>query len=241
MATIQQLLSSFNAAAPATGSLFDLIMADGATHGGIYMRLDETSGTAADDQLSANNGTYQNTPSLGNAALYPSGPLCVHTTASNQRVLYANTQMPASMPAFTIGVVYRPTALSGVRQIFSRDVDSGGRYWQWRMNGTNMEFYRTKGSIVGTVLASGMTAGNTYLITASISATGTCKLFRSGVLLGSGALGAEDYGGTTGANLTVGNRGISNEATDNYYSEAFLIFGELSEARIDQYAAAAGV
>lgn len=225
----------------ALGTLYDEIMQDGGTYGGLYFRLDEASGTVADDELGATDGTYGNAPSLGNTAIYPGGPVCMRTTASNQRMSYPAASMPASMTAFTIGVVYQPTAISGIRQIFSRDVDSGGRYWQFRLSGTSIQFVKTVSGVVTVQATHSMSAGNTYLVVASVSSAGTCKLFRTGTLLGSGALGAFDYGGTTGANLTVGNRGTSNEATDNYFSEAFLIFGELSEARVAEYATASGL
>jgi hypothetical protein len=214
-------------------------MADGGTYGGIYMRLGEASGTVADDQLSATDGTHSGVV-LGNAALYAGGPTCMRTDTNTDRTSFPGTSIMA-LTAMTVGLIFKPTAISGNRQLVTRDADVGGRFWQFRLTGTSLDFIKIIGGVQTVSATSGMSAGVAYLVVASVSSTGTVKLFRNGTLLNSGSITAANYGGSNATNLTVGNRGTASEANDNYFSEAFVIATDLSESRIAAYAAATGL
>lgn len=227
------------AAATGTG-LFDLIMADiTSAGGGIYLRLNETSGTVADDQASTTNGTY-NGVVLNNSAIYPGGPVCMRTDSSGDYCSFPGESVP-TLNSMTLGLVVKPAAISGLRFLISRDSDSGGRYWQWRMNGNNFDFIKLVTSTQTVSVAHGMSAGTAYLVMATISSGGSVKLFRNGTKLTTGSISAANYGGSAARKVMVGNRESASEATDNYYSEAFVIATELSESRVADYATASGL
>jgi hypothetical protein len=222
-------------------TLTGLISADIATYGGIYMRLNETSGTSADDQASGTNGSYNNAWTLNNTAIYSGGPGCARSTASGSSVSFPGSAVPA-LSAMTIGVVWKPAALTGIRQIISRDNDAGPRHFQFRTNGTSLEFYNLVGGLVeGTTVAHGMTAGNAYLVMVSVSSSGSVKIFRTGTKLATGSATGVNYGGSSASHVCVGGRNAVAEGHDCYWSEAFVIAGDLSESRVAAYATASGL
>ena len=63
------------------------------------------------------------------------------------------------------------------------------------------------------------------------------QLFRQTTNLGSGTVAAATNYGGGGLDLLIGNRGLLIEGSDNTFSDAFWVFGELSEARMAQYGA----
>lgn len=223
-------------------TLAEMVLADIATFGGVYLRLGEASGTAAENEAGTPEGSYLNTPSLGNAALYTGGPTSMRTTASNQAASFPVAGIPATMEQMTLGVIVKPAALTGLRHLVNRDSDAGGgRRWQFRLNGSSVQFVKIPGTPQTITATHGMSVGQAHLLMVTVTAGGTVKLFGNGVSLGSGSVTpVTNYGGG-GLDLLVGNRGLLIEGTDNTYSEAFLIFGDLEDARVAQYGAAVGL
>lgn len=220
-------------------TLAGMVLADVATFGGVYLRLGEASGTVAENEAGTTEGSYLNTPSLGNAALYTGGLTSMRTTAGNQAASFPVAGIPATMEQMTLGVIVKPAALTGLRHLVNRDSDAGGgRRWQFRLNGANVEFVKIPAGAQTVSAAHGMSAGQAHLLMVTVTAGGTVKLFGNGISLGSGSVTPlTNYGGG-GLDLLVGNRGLLIEGTDNTYSEAFLIFADLGDARVAQYGTA---
>src|SRR5690606_18426707 len=92
------------------------------------------SGTTAINEGTGVDGLYSGGYSLGNAALYTGGPTSLAMTATSGRCAYPAASAPSSMTAMTVGTVYRPAAVVGIRHILARDHDSGTRQFQFRTN-----------------------------------------------------------------------------------------------------------
>lgn len=222
-------------------TLYDLIMADIGTYGGVYLRLGEASGTTAENEAGTPEGVYEGTTySLGNAALYTGGPTSFRTQSNNSAARWLEQALP-TVNAMTLGIIVKPAAFSGVRQLITRDATN--RYWQWRLSGTNLQFTKIVGGIQGGDYSTSMSDGNTYFLAATVSSAGFLKQFVDGAKAGETEMSPANYGGNagTGAYVTVGRRSGSSDATDNYFSEAFLLYGDVSEARIAEYATATGL
>ncbi|KRD70793.1 hypothetical protein ASE45_02740 [Lysobacter sp. Root96] len=166
----------------------------------------------------------------------------MHTTGSNKAASFPVSGIPATMEQMTLGVIVKPAALTGLRHLVNRDNDAGGgRRWQFRLNGSSVQFVKIPGSAQTVSATHGMSVGQAHLLMVTITAGGTVKLFGNGALLGSGSVTPlTNYGGG-GLDMLVANRGLLTEGTDNTYSEAFLIFGGLEDARVAQYGAAVGL
>lgn len=221
------------------GTLHDLILLHNPF---LYFPHGEPSGTTAVNEGSGADGTYSGGYSLGNAALYVGGPTSLAMTAGTGRCSYAAGGVPASMAEMTIGAVFRPNAVTGVRHIIARDQDTGTRKFQFRLNGANMDLIKTTGTIQTISRAHGMSAAAAYFVTCTVTASGVVKLFVNGTLLGaSGSITAADYGGASGLPITVGTRAVANEAqTNDRFSDSFVIATALSDSDVAALAAAGG-
>lgn len=242
MGATQQLLMAMGAAGSSgTGPLAPEVLADSPY---LYMQLGEASGTNAENIGTASpDGTYSGSFSLGNTQLYGSGPTSLAVTSTTGRVSWPGTSVPA-MTAMTLGVVYRADAISGTRQLISRDTDLGGgllRYWQWYLTGTDIAFTKIKSGVETVSVAHGMSADTDYILHVTITAGGSVKLFRDGTLLTTGAVSGTDYGGSNGTDITVGNRhGMNEGVASDRFSDAFVIASAISDTRVADQAAAAG-
>lgn len=220
------------------GSFEDLILSHNPF---MYFRHGEPSGTTAVNDGSGSDGTYSGGYSLGNAALYAGGPTSLAITANTGRCTLPVASMPASMHAMTLGAVWRPNAVTGVRQIITKDADSGGRRWQFRTNGGSIEFVKT--AVIQVVSRThGLSAGVPVFVACTVSATGVVKLFKNGVLLGAaGAVTAADYGSNSLPDIAIGSRATHNEGQANdRFSDTFIIASDISESAVMAIAVAGG-
>ena len=238
------LINPFVFESAAAATLNDLLDADATTYGGVYYRLDETSGTTVNDDGSWGNATYIGSPSLNQTAIYTGGPVCVRYNTSNTNAVNLNTSSVGAMTNVTLGCVVQIASISGIRHFWSRDVDAGTRHFQWRLNGSNMEWVKIQGGVQTVSAAHGMSNGTTHMVVVSISSGGSVKLFVDGAQIGStGSITGVDYGSASTTDLILGNRDGANntEAQDIYYSEAFVFPTVISDSRIADYATAAGL
>ena len=211
----------------------------------LYMRLAEASGTVAENEVASRpEGSYPvgGGVSLGNAAIYTGGPTCYSPSANTGFAVYSPGGSEASSSDMTLVLVYKPSSVTGVHQLLSRDTSSGGtRYYQWRTNGANLEFVKITGGVDTKSVAHGMTAGVACILHVRVTSGGVVTFFRNGASLGGGTMAAATYLNNSGSGFYVGNRGGVNEAvTGDKYSEAAAFAGALSDARILAHAKAAG-
>ena len=236
---MSMLIDAYRFATAPALSLYDEIMSDNPF---MYLRLGEASGTNANNENGATDGTFSGTHTLGNTALYSGGPTCFRVTGTDGRCAWPGASIP-SLTQLTLGVIYKPSSSSGIRHIFTIDQDSGGsRRFQFRYVGTNLDWIKIVGGVESVPRTNGMSVGTAYLLNVTITTGGLVKLFVNGSQIGSNAtIGAVDYGGSSATDLVIGNRGTHNEgqSTDEF-SEAYAIATAISDARILAHAQAAG-
>lgn len=206
----------------------------------LYMRLGEASGATAENEVGTPEGSYSGSVSLGNAALYSGGPTCYSPSSNTGRVTYVSGAGASSSAAATFVLVYKPSSVTGIHQLLTRD-GAGGRFYQWRTNGANMEFVKITGGVDTKSVAHGMTAGVACIVHVRVTSGGVVTFFRNGASLGGGTLASASYLTNDGTGFYVGNRGAVNEAvTGDQFSEAAAFASSLSDARILAHAQAAG-
>lgn len=224
-----------------SGSLYSEVMADSPW---MYLRLGESSGSTATNEVGGTNGVYQGSYTLGNAALYSGGPTCYGPSSTTGRVTLAPAAIP-TLNEMTIACIVKFPSLSGIHQIIVRDrntMSTGNRYFQWRINGSNMEFVKITGGTATVSAAHGMTAGVACMLHVRVTSAGAVTMFRNGVAISAGlSVAAANYGSSDAAEMTISNRGASSEAVSgDQYSEAACFASALSDARILAHAQAAG-
>lgn len=218
-------------------TLYDEILADGPF---VYMRLNETSGTNANNEAGATDGTYSGSFSLNNTAIYSGGPVCFGATGTSGRTSWPGTSVP-TCNALTLGLIFKPVDVTGTHHLISRDSDTGTRFFQFRAAGSNFNFIKTTGSVQTVSVAHGMSAGTAYIIHCTVSSGGSVKIYKNGSLLTTGSVTAANYGGSNATNINVANRNTHNEAINgDFFSEAFVIASDISAARILIHAQKAG-
>lgn len=228
---------------PSGGSsaLSSLIIADSPLY---YFRHAEPSGsTMVNIGSNVGDGTYATAssgPTLGNAALYTGGPTCVYTATS---AYGARTAAPLpTLNELTIVTICRFPTLSGVRGLVSADNNSGtGRRWQFRTNGTSLEFVKIPTSVQTKTYAAALATNTVYMLSVTVNSAGTVTLYVNSTASTTSSFGVINYGGFNSV-IEVGRiTGGAGAYANAYFSESCIFNTALSGARIAQYAAAAGL
>lgn len=203
-----------------------------------YWRHAEASGTVmVDGSGNARDGAYFGSP-IPQSAIYTGGPTCMVSTSSAQFGWY--TPALPSLTALTLVTICKPNSVAGIHALPSRDNNSGDRCFQWRMNGTSMEWVKIRGG-VSTSTRTGVFAASTACMAAvTVSSSGTVTMYKNGVQLGAAfSIATADYGGAGDA-LTVGYSSGAAASMNGYNSETALFATDLSAATLLSFATAAG-
>lgn len=224
--------------APVAG-LFAEILADMPVW---YGRLNEVSGTTAIDYgSSATNGTYA-AALLQQPAIYTNGPPSVLLNGNN----IASVAIPASVllssTALTIEAIIRPTNISGIQQIVTRDNGSGGtRVWQFRRAGSQIEFIKIVGGVQSFTATNVFTINTSVHIVVTITDQGAARMYRNGVQIATATFTANANYGTANTPIYI-NRLVPGGTDYGFanYSEVAIYNTALSPARVLAHAAAAG-
>lgn len=221
-------------AVPPTDTLYDLIMADSPLY---YWRHAEASGTTMVSEVGSpgKDGAYTGSFPGGHAALYSGGP----TSALLNTVSRGQKTITDTLTSLTLMVVVNYPTLSSTRPIICRDAGGAGRKWQWRTNGTAVEWVKIVGGVAVTTDTGALTAGVPAIIAVTISSAGAIKMFKNGALRVSTTIAAADYGGA-GDILSIGHSTGMAAGASAYFSESVLFNSVISDSRIDEYATAAG-
>lgn len=225
----------------AAATLNSLITADSPVY---YFRHAEPSGSTMVNAGSVSgNGTYgtiSSGPTLGNTALYTGGPTCLYTNASAHGTLIASPL--TTLNELTIVTVCRFPTLTGIRGLVSADNNGGtGRRWHFRTNGTSLEFAKIPTTVELKTLAAGLATNTVYMLAVTVTSAGVVTLFVNGVASSTTSFGVINYGGFNSV-IEVGRISGGGGAYANaYFSESCIFNTALSNARIAQYAAAAGL
>ena len=230
---MQQIMLAERISAVVGDPLYTEIMLDSPS---FYWRHKELSGAVMTNEVGT-AGAYISGPILNQPAIYTGGPVCVRTSGSSFG--QSTVALPAAN-SISIVCVTKPTSVTGFKMLINRD-NNGTRMWQWRANGTSMEWVKIVGG-VATVAASSVFAINTACIVGvTVSAAGSVKLYKNGVQVGStGSIAAANYGGTADP-IQIAYAAGAGTFNDAYFSESAVFCGqELSAARMLAYATAAG-
>lgn len=203
-----------------------------------YWRHAESSGgTMVDASPNARAGTYAGTP-VPQAAIYSGGPTCMLAGSSTQNGNWTVVGTPV-FNAITICTVFKPNSVTGIRSLICRD-DGGTRKFQWRMNGTSMEWVKIVGGVTTSTRTGVFSVGVASMIAVTVSSSGTVTMYQNGVQLGATfSIAAADYGGAF-ATFQVGYAPGITTAADGYFSESALWNTDLSAATLLSFATAAG-
>lgn len=218
------------------GTLYDEIMADSPA---LYYRHAEASGSTMVAEVGT-NGSYISSPPLGQTPLYTGGPTCFLASSSRYGEVGFDS-FPMALTAFSIVTVAKFNNLTGFRGIISRDTGGGDRKWQWRMNGTQMEFVKIVGGVQTAVQAAALTQGISYIIGLTVSAAGQVKFYVNGANIFTGSVSAANYGSSS-TEIEIGYMTGGGGATaDAYFSESAIFSTVLSADRMTAYATASGL
>lgn len=106
-----------------------------------YWRLDEPSGTNANDEIGTLDGTYVNTPTLGATGLIAEGSAVTFSRASTQRMTIPDHADLKGMTSYSLVMVIKLTAnipVSPGNSVFLFAKTTGGEgdvagEWSWRL------------------------------------------------------------------------------------------------------------
>lgn len=218
------------------GSLYDEIMADSPEW---YVRLNETSGTNANNETGGADGAYGAGVVLNQPAIYTGGSVCsIFEKTSGTDYVEMGNSFPFSTGDVTFMTVIKPTTVGGVQSIISKDEGTGSRSFQWRMNGTSLEWVKIIGGVETITKTGVFTANVACMLHVTITSGGSIAFFKNGVSIHTGSSGATSY--ATSNSLRIGFATGPGASMDGYIADCAGFGSVLSSARIAAHAAAAG-
>lgn len=193
-----------------------------------------------DSSGNARHGAYGTSPSpIPKTAIYTGGGTCMLGTSVTSAGIYTGT--PPTLNDMTLLTIVNFNALTGYRPLICRDDNSSGRKWQWRSNGTSMEFVKIVGGVSTTTQASVFIVGQTALVAVTISAAGALNFYKnSATPIKTASIAAANYGGV-GDSFGIGYSTGTGGGANAYFSESAIFGTVLSGADIAAIAAAAGL
>lgn len=227
-----------NRVSPPTASLYSLILAASPSY---YFRHAEPSGTTMVNEVGS-NGTYTGgTVTLGSTALYSGGPTSVRIPASGNSGFGQKTggTLPA-MTAMTLMTIVQFTSLSsGLRGLINCDSGASNRQWQWRMNGTTMEFVKIVGGVSVPSFVPSISTGTPYMLHITITSGGSITFYVNGVSAHTASMAAVDYGSVSEF-IEIGFASAGVGLANAFFSESAIFPSALSGAQITAMKTAAG-
>jgi hypothetical protein len=222
---------------PGGTALYDEVMLDSPEW---FVRLNESSGTVANNETGGTDGTYGGGVVLYNPGIYSGGPPCaLFQQAATNDFVSMGAGFPVSTGSITLMAVIKPTSTTGVQSIISKDDGSGGRAFQWRMNGTSLEWVKIVGGAVGVTKTLVFTAGVAKILHVTVSSGGAVEFFVNGVSVHTASIAAANY--ATANALRIGYAAGPANGLDGYIGECAGFGSVLSSTRIAAHAAATGL
>lgn len=221
-------------------TLNSLILADSP---GYYFPHAETVGTVMENAVGADGAYVLTGFTLGSPALYTGGPTSVRLPSSGGSGAGRKTggTAPALNEITVFGIIKFDSALSGRKGLICYDNGTSLRKWQLRTNGTSLEWVKIEGGVVVKTYAAGFVNGNVYMIATTIDSAGNFKFNINGVNVYTSTIATTNYGGAS-EYIEIGRcDGDSGVTANSFFSESAIFDYALSDARLGQYAAAAGL
>lgn len=219
-------------------TLYDELIADGPVN---YWRNGEpnTAGGMIDEV--AADGSYVGSVSMGNPAIYPGSGAPTSITGFSGTALGVSAVFPTALTEMTLVSVVKLNATTGFQPVgTNRDENGGGRKYQWRSNGTAMEFVKIVGGVDTLSQAGVFVAGVSCIVSIEIDASGNYAMYKDGVSIKTGTTGAADYGGA-GDQYQIGFVTGIGAAMDGYTCENAVFDYVVGPTRQAAYATAAGL
>lgn len=202
-----------------------------------YYRMNEPSGASANNETGGADATYSGV-TLNQAPLFVGGDPCIRLTGGVEFV-----SIPASLltsaPSLTLMCVISPVSVTGTQSVITRDNGSSLRFWQWRMNGTDLEWVKIVGGVQVVTATGIMAIGVATMLHVVIDSSGNIELFQDGVSVHTDSMAAADYGDAT-KEIRVGYDNGPAVGLNAYICEVAGFSAALSSARVAAHAAAAG-
>lgn len=184
-----------------------------------YCRHAETSGTVAVNEVGA-DGTYVGTFTLGNSPIYPGG-LVTWDTLGTSHCDVPGTLLPSPSEQITLGLLLKRKSNTGLQALIDRDPELGLRFWQWRWNGTGIEWIKISGGVDVASASSVADTNDVVLIHIQISAGGLVRILKNGVEIASESQAVADYGSHIGIRIA---RRVQGDSWGNYLVAESMIF-----------------
>lgn len=227
---------------PAAGGsgLYDLIIADAPVY---YFRHAESSGTVMENEVGTDGDYVISGVTLGSPALYAGGPTSVRlpAVASSGAGRKTGGTAPALNEITVMGIIKFDTAMSGTKALICYDDGASLRKWQLRTNGSGLEWVKIQGGVEVKSYAAGFVNGNVYMIATTIDGAGNFKFNINGINVYTSTIGTTNYGGAA-EYIEIGRcDGAGGVLANAFFSESTIFDYAVSDTRLGQYAAAAGL
>lgn len=207
---------------PLSAALYNLLMANSPAY---YFRHAEPSGGTMDNEIGS-DGVYVSSPQLSRPALYPGGPTSVLFASSKYGAKGAGT-LPA-LTSICVFAIVKFVTVSGLNGLISNDNGVSDRRWQWRTNGSSMEWIKVDvvGGVESHAYSAGFTAGQTYMIAVEVTPSGSpgvsdFDFYVNGANVMSNTLGTFDYGSAP-ENIELGFATAGLGSPNAYFSESCI-------------------
>lgn len=203
-----------------------------------YWRLGESSGTAAADETGTNAGTYQNTPTLGEAgAITGDADTSVRFTAASSEYVSVNDHASLDVgDVFTLEAWVKRASNGTAHQILSKGVNG----YELLLTSTNIVWFNQQEVAVLATSSVTVTAdGNWHHIVATKNGA-TRKVYVDGVDVTTG--GGNSTVTNTATELNIGRKTNGIQPFDGWIDEVAVYPTALSAARVSaHYDAGTGV
>lgn len=225
-----------------SASLSSLISADSPAY---WFRHGEASGSVMVNQVGT-NAAYVGAPALGSPALYTGGGTCVNFSSTGGLGQLNTAALVPTLNSVTVMTIARFPTLGGFKALVCFDNGGSNRRWQWRLNGSSIEWVKIAGGVDTKSYGASILTNKVYLLACTIDGSGNINHYvynltdHTGGVGGTSTIATVNYGGTAEfiqVQQCSGGGGIPANA---YFSESCIFPTALSTARLDQYAAAAG-
>lgn len=193
-----------------------------------YWRLDETAGTVANDEISTNDGTYVNSPTLGAAALVDDGSAIVCVAANSQDVTLPGNTISTTA---SIELWFKWT---GGDTLFRDNTSAGGTGW---FAGNSAGNFTVRISGVTNINCGATTSfrdGNRHHLVITKSGVNVA-VYVDGVSVGTSGNSATS---TSSSPWHLGRNGASAQYADATFDEFAVYDTQLSLARVSAHYAA---
>lgn len=224
---------AFSTTSGGSGTLYDAIMDDNPD---FYYRLNEASGTNADNSAGGLDGTYSGV-TLNQPPLYSGGGASIRLNNGTQHVEVPSTY-PTSTGAITLMCVIKPNTVTGIKSIITKDQGSGGRSFQWRTNGSSLEFLKVIGGTSMVSKTAAITVGVTCMLHVTISAAGAVTLYINGAAVQTGSFPPTNF--VSSNPIRIGYAAGIGVGNDAFISDVAGFRAALSTVRCLAHAQAAG-